>query len=421
VTRRHRATLLAFVGVVLALPAAAAADRDGDGLRDGFERRSGVSDPLRRDSDQDGIIDAAEDPDGDLLSNLGEQLFGSHPGRRDSDRDGIADGSEDADGDGFSNGRQQDRRPVPAGLEPTLARAPTAWPWARRTCQTVHGAWRIRPCKFGDRQGHSTIVLFGDSHATQWLPALSMVGKREGWRVVLITKTGCPSVDVLPQGQRDLDEGRSCAAWRDAGIRWIRARRPAVVIVSNLRAYPGDDLKAAWRPGLQRTLASFPRHTQAIVLADTPRLRNMPAPCLERNSTNIAACVTQRAQAFNRDHDRSEQDVARSVGAGFMNLSWKVCPYDPCPLVIGRTMLWRDNAHITARFSRQLAPSMRRQLLDALGGSIAAARDRPPAGPDGSQLTIPVPIPVPAEPPFPTRDDAVPSQDRSAAVEPVAR
>ena len=140
------------------------------------------------------------------------QLYGSDPGRRDSDRDGVPDGDEDADHDGVTNGREQDRRPVPVGLEPTLAKAPTAWPWARDACQTPDGAARIRPCRFGDRKGDMTIVLFGDSHATQWLPALSMTGKREGWRIVLITKTACPSVDVLPQGQRDLDDGRSCTA-----------------------------------------------------------------------------------------------------------------------------------------------------------------------------------------------------------------
>jgi hypothetical protein len=243
-------------------------------------------------------------------------------------------------------------------------------------------------------------VLFGDSHATQWLPALAMTGKREGWRVVLITKTGCPSVDVLPQGQIDLDDGYSCSTWRDRGIRWIRERRPDVVIVSNLRAYPGEELKASWRAGLQRTLEAFPRRTRAVVLADTPRLQDLPVPCLARNSTNIAACVTERADALNRDHDRSEQEVARLAGAAFINLSWKVCPYDPCPLVIGRTLLWRDHAHITARFSRQLAPSMRRQLLAALGEAVG-----PEAGPGPARIVADPRrsrIVVPGEPPFPS-------------------
>ena len=198
----------------------------------------------------------------------------------------------------------------------------------------------------------------------------------------------------------------------------FRTRRPEAVIVSNLRAYPGEDIREGWRSGLQRTLGSFPQRTKAVVIADTPRMRNLPVPCLERNSTNIAACVTQRAEAFGRDHDRSEQDAARAVGAAFINLSWKVCPYDPCPLVIGRTMVWRDNAHITARYSRQLAPSMRRQLLDALGGSLARPRGQ---GRSDAPDQLPFGIPVPGEPPFPAWVETPVQPERRAAVEAVTR
>ncbi len=118
-----RAGALALALLLLGALPAAAADRDGDGLRDGFERRYGVTDPDRRDSDGDGVVDAAEDNDGDELGNLGEQRFGTHPGKRDSDGDGRADGREDHDRDGRSNAREQDQRPVPAGLRPSLAAA----------------------------------------------------------------------------------------------------------------------------------------------------------------------------------------------------------------------------------------------------------------------------------------------------------
>lgn len=68
-------------------------DSDGDGLRDGLEAQLGL-DPLRTDSDADGLGDAAEDSDGDRLPNGEEILAGTDPGRPDSDGDGAADGLE---------------------------------------------------------------------------------------------------------------------------------------------------------------------------------------------------------------------------------------------------------------------------------------------------------------------------------------
>jgi hypothetical protein len=113
-----------------------------------------------------------------------------------------------------------------------------------------------------------------------------------------------------------------------------------------------------------------------VVLADTPRLRLAPVRCLRAHPRNVAACVTNRASASHPDHDRTEQAAARDAGERYMNLSWKTCPYDPCPLIMGRIMMWRDHAHITATFSRQLAPSMRQRLIETVPSLGPDARRR---------------------------------------------
>ena len=59
-------------------PAGAAFDSDGDGLSDAFERLYGLN-PHNPDTNTDGVLDPAEDPDHDLLSNLGEQRFHTSP------------------------------------------------------------------------------------------------------------------------------------------------------------------------------------------------------------------------------------------------------------------------------------------------------------------------------------------------------
>ena len=207
-------------------------DSDGDGLRDRFEERWGVSDPASADSDGDGVIDAAEDVDGDRLSALGEQRYGTDPGNPDSDGDGRGDGDEDSDRDGDSDAREQDRRSTPRDLRPD----PAAAYWDRPAnyddeCHSDQFTFELRPCEFGDKDGEQTVVLFGDSHALQWLPALTGPARRQGWRVVTLTKAACPPAQIL-SGRKEAIAGESCERWREKALRWIRTNKPEVALLA---------------------------------------------------------------------------------------------------------------------------------------------------------------------------------------------
>jgi hypothetical protein len=69
-------------------------DTDGDGLPDGFELYSSMTNPSAYDTYNDGISDADKDPDGDGLTNLQEYIYGTDPLCYDTDGDGISDGDE---------------------------------------------------------------------------------------------------------------------------------------------------------------------------------------------------------------------------------------------------------------------------------------------------------------------------------------
>jgi hypothetical protein len=106
-------------------------DSDDDGIPDFYEIKYTLTDPNNPDSDLNGINDALENPDLDMLNNLQEIYYGSDPyifdealdtdgdglldifetlllanydiDSQDSNNDGILDGLEDADGDGLTN------------------------------------------------------------------------------------------------------------------------------------------------------------------------------------------------------------------------------------------------------------------------------------------------------------------------------
>lgn len=380
--QRRRLAALAICVALLPLTLAqastsAAADRDGDSLRDAFEARSGgLLDPSRADSDGDGVIDSAEDDDGDRLGNLGEQRFGTLPGVADSDGDGLADGREDSDRDGRPDALEQDRRPLPRGLQPTLERAADdRWAGTDRCGGPRWGDARVRTCWYVDAQSPLTLAVVGDSKATMWMPAILAAAHARGWRVVTLLKGTCsPVLGTQNAQQHDLDGGRSCDRWRRNVIGWLGRTPPDVILVAHSddyglvdprgRVISGVARQRVWEAGAARTVAALPDPSRVVWLGDVPANRGNPVRCLKEHRTNISACVARRLPLGARSMEVALRKGVTRSGGRTASLHDQVCSYDPCPIVHGRTLLWRDDAHLTATFSRALAPSMGR-LLDA--------------------------------------------------------
>lgn len=102
-------------------------DTDDDGLTDLAEIVFTGTDPLLKDTDGNGILDAEEDFDNDNLNTLEEIKFGTGIFYPDTDSDGLEDGYEvhtsktdptlyDTDGDGYSDGEE-----INIGLNPISA------------------------------------------------------------------------------------------------------------------------------------------------------------------------------------------------------------------------------------------------------------------------------------------------------------
>src|SRR4051812_4475342 len=91
---------------------AAKADPDKDGLNNLSEFRSQTN-PLKADSNGNGVGDASEDPDHDGVDNGNEAREHTNPCKGDSNANGVKDGKEDADKDKLNNGGEDQ-----AGTDP---------------------------------------------------------------------------------------------------------------------------------------------------------------------------------------------------------------------------------------------------------------------------------------------------------------
>lgn len=369
--------VLASQLITSGVAAAAGHDTDGDGLSNAWETHWGLTDPTLWDSNHNGIIDSAEDPDGDGLSNLGEQRFHTNPGSADTNGNGTSDYREDSNANGIADGLEQDHRSVPGNLRPSLAQAPGDTPVSYSNgCHTFQGSATIHPCVFGDPHGTTTVAVFGDSHALQWVPGLTAAAKRNHWRLVAITKSACPSVDVRFHSGAFPNDAGPCRTWRQRAITWLGRHVPELIILSNSRGYSLVDAQGhavlrdpEWGRGLARTLSALPSAARLLVLGDTPHMKHNVPTCLKAHPSNISACETSRGASESRKHDATERTTAQAHGATFQSLDALVCSYDPCPVIEGNVVMWRNSTHLTATWAAQLWPS----LATLVGNALATA------------------------------------------------
>ena len=103
----------------------------------------------------------------------------------------------------------------------------------------------------------------------------------------------------------------------------------------------------------------------SAIIVDTPYPgRDVPG-CLSSNRDDIDACAIPRAVAFTERLGAIETIAAKASGASLIDLTDRICVGErACPVVVNDRIVYRDHSHLTATFSRSLAP--------ALGDAIAS-------------------------------------------------
>jgi hypothetical protein len=234
-------------------------------------------------------------------------------------------------------------------------------------------------CTFGKPTASASIVLFGDSHAAQWFPALDGIATDLGWRFVVFTKAGCPSALVtvdLWTLQRAYPE---CTAWREAALQRIIELRPKFVVMANSDAHvnapaaPRSSRLTAeqWRDGIRSTLEVLSRAGIAVaVLRDTPGARRDIMRCLSRQAAggrSSDACASLRQDRLRDDVVALVREAAYGLpGVEIVDLSDKLCDQRVCPAVIDGLIVYRDAGHINDRFASSLTDEFRKRI-GALG------------------------------------------------------
>ncbi|WP_369037830.1 acyltransferase family protein [Streptomyces adonidis] len=262
---------------------------------------------------------------------------------------------------------------LPSNLSPPLTEIKSARSAVYRDgCHVAYDSTSIPPCEYGDPASDKVVVLFGDSHAAQWFPALDRLARERGWRLVSWTKSSCKAAKVTLR--RFDGPYAECDVWRARAIERIAALRPDLVIVSSSDAgdplHPEPDPVQQWTNGLRTTYEALGASgAEVVALLDTPWPKTDAVDCAALYSLRLDRC-TNRLPGAIRDSSRrtATLDAARLSDVTVIDpVPWLCTEGGDCPVLVGDTVVYRDDSHIADAYAEAVAPALGTRLTEALG------------------------------------------------------
>jgi len=215
-------------------------------------------------------------------------------------------------------------------------------------------------CEFGNTESDRTVVIYGDSHAAMWIPALDRIGERNDWKVIQLTKPGCIVPD-FPNYSNSLGrEYTECSEFRDWAVEQIERIQPDVLILTSagkgiLRSDDGEPtsegLPEVWETGLDSMLERLtPLAGRVVLLGDMAYPSGPGIDCLSEHPDDVSACNTPYEDAVLVEHNAMERRVAEAHGVEYVDIIPWFCTDTTCPAVIGGITTHRDAMHINENY-----------------------------------------------------------------------
>ena len=253
-------------------------------------------------------------------------------------------------------------RAVPSNLDPPLAKAP-----ADKAAVFVNGcvrSWREIgqvECATGDIASPTTVALVGDSHAAMWNPAFQHLAEQRHWRLETLAKVTCPLQDLHITSPYLGREYTECEQWRAQIVNRLKAEHPRLVVLDMSRRYGADfgftSYDPAWIDTLGRTVAQLRSIGAAVlVLGPVPDPGSSVPTCLSGHVDDATACAPARPVAVDDGGISAERAATTAGGGHYADLTDLFCTADRCPVIVGNTLVFRDDNHVTTEYAQLLTP-----------------------------------------------------------------
>lgn len=222
----------------------------------------------------------------------------------------------------------------------------------------------VKPCSYGQAQAPKTAVLMGDSIGAQWFNTIAEIHDPQEWRLLVLTKSSCPMVEVPFFYERIGREYTECQTWRRNAIAWLNTQKIDRLFLGGTASPKFSDQEL--QEGTAKVLAQFEDKIPAIYLIEAnPTLGFNGPDCLMKYQASAPEkCAQGRAD---NSRYRHVAELLQKVTTQYEHVHWietasAVCPKEQCSALHGDTVVFRDSQHLTASFTTQAAPHFLKQV-----------------------------------------------------------
>ena len=260
---------------------------------------------------------------------------------------------------------------LPKAVQSTLVQArKNKSPWLDQECSVDFSSTDTPVCQGGDLNSKKVIVLYGDSHASMWMSAIDVIGKKHGYKVHLFAKLACPLVEVAVWSYQLNRPFTECTQWQQKVYPLIQSLNPEIIIVTDqwkpavVDGKKSDfDTPFMWEKEFPIAISRVAKMAAKVfVIGNNPSLTQDPVDCASKPRVNLALCSSGRTQADNAKFNGIEAKATKSVGGTYIDTVAWACTASLCPIVIANTLAYFDQWHFSESYVKRLTPALEQRL-----------------------------------------------------------
>jgi hypothetical protein len=240
-------------------------------------------------------------------------------------------------------------------FSPLLANVPLDIPAVdKQKCGVTTKQDAFITCDFGDLKGNISVAMIGDSHIREYFTPLEAIGKANGWKITVVSKSACPA--LKPALSASAKENQTCVTWQNSLASYLAEHKKFDLIISAASTWVTAGIRSA--PARFKALveSQLVRGSKWVHVLDNTKPQENFLACIEAHQKQVTKfCSVTRKQGL-KPADHLPDAIRALPGVTIADFTDIYCS-KVCSPVIRNIIVYRDHSHLTNTFAATLRPA----------------------------------------------------------------